>query len=306
MQNEQRSLQKERRDGTSRRSVGIADAKGAQRAECPQPYRFTLVPSLVTLFTLICSVAERRSPLNHTLPSTCSTRPKPSAHPARYGRSARGSPEPSIGGTQPTWLCDHQLCTPLVAYAYKFSAVYEIRRSHVGPPIFSRATPRLTPSAIFMALLACESRGTGASFFHRLLIERRSHHTSPTGGPSRGALRLLRSSRYALTQPDAFGAGASRDGQAIAASLVTAFTLLCSVAERRSPLTHTLPLYTFYMFFTAIPSAHSASLRLCVKISQSPNPSICQSVNLPRPPSTRSTCSPRPTLCALCVSASLR
>ena len=29
---------------------------------------------------------------------------------------------------------------------------------------------------------------------------------------SRGALRLLRSSRYALTQPDAFGAGASRDG----------------------------------------------------------------------------------------------
>jgi hypothetical protein len=25
-------------------------------------------------------------------------------------------------------------------------------------------------------------------------------------------LRLLRSSRYALTQPDAFGAGASRDG----------------------------------------------------------------------------------------------
>ena len=33
------------------------------------------------------------------------------------------------------------------------------------------------------------------------------------GGPSRGALRLLRSSRYALTQPDAFGAGASRDGQ---------------------------------------------------------------------------------------------
>ena len=72
--------------------------------------------------------------------------------------------------------------------------------------------------------------------------------------------------------------------------MVTAFTLLCSVAgfacakgvrlpdeqseelceaksqevERRSPLTHTLPLYTFYMFYTAIPSAHSASLRLCV------------------------------------------
>ena len=43
---------------------------------------------------------------------------------------------------------------------------------------------------------------------------------------------------------------------------MTVFTLLCSVAERRSPLTHTLPLYTFY---TAIPSAYSASLRLCVK-----------------------------------------
>ena len=46
----------------------------------------------------------------------------------------------------------------------------------------------------------------------------------------------LRSSRYALTQPDAFGAGASRDGQAIAASLATTFTLHRSVAERRSPL----------------------------------------------------------------------
>ena len=40
----------------------------------------------------------------------------------------------------------------------------------------------------------------------------RSLQGHPTGGPSRGALRLLRSSRYALTQPDAFGAGASRDG----------------------------------------------------------------------------------------------
>ncbi len=40
----------------------------------------------------------------------------------------------------------------------------------------------------------------------------RSIQGHPTGGPSRGALRLLRSSRYALTQPDAFGAGASRDG----------------------------------------------------------------------------------------------
>ncbi len=48
----------------------------------------------------------------------------------------------------------------------------------------------------------------------------------------------LRSSRYALTQPDAFGAGASRDGQAIAASLATIFALHRSVAERRSPLEH--------------------------------------------------------------------
>ena len=32
------------------------------------------------------------------------------------------------------------------------------------------------------------------------------------GGPSRGAWRLLRSSRYALTQPDRFATGASRDG----------------------------------------------------------------------------------------------
>ena len=63
------------------------------------------------------------------------------------------------------------------------------------------------------------------------------------------------------------GGPSLRDGQAIAASLVTVFTLHCSVAERRSPLTHSLPLYTFYIFSTANPSA---SLRLCVKIPQSP------------------------------------
>ena len=44
----------------------------------------------------------------------------------------------------------------------------------------------------------------------------RHFHTRKLGPsflvPSRGALRLLRSSRFALTQPDAFGAGASRDG----------------------------------------------------------------------------------------------
>ena len=63
------------------------------------------------------------------------------------------------------------------------------------------------------------------------------------------------------------GGPSLRDGQAIAASLVTVFTLHCSVAERRSPLTHpTNPLYTFYMFPTANPSAHSAPPRLCVKI----------------------------------------
>ncbi len=46
-----------------------------------------------------------------------------------------------------------------------------------------------------------------------LLFWRRGKSAAlPKGGPSRGALRLLRSSRYALTQPDAFGAGASRDG----------------------------------------------------------------------------------------------
>ena len=83
----------------------------------------------------------------------------------RYGRSARqlaqtvacgtppadalralvgAAPEPSIGGNPPTWHCDHQFYTPLVAYAYRFPAFYEIRRSHVGPPISSRALPRLT------------------------------------------------------------------------------------------------------------------------------------------------------------------
>ena len=41
----------------------------------------------------------------------------------------------------------------------------------------------------------------------------------------------LRSSRYALTQPDAFGAGASRDGQAILASVAT--QPLCKLLTRR-------------------------------------------------------------------------
>ena len=59
--------------------------------------------------------------------------------------------------------------------------------------------------------------------------------------------------------------GVSATVQVHSPSLVTAFTLLCSVAERRSPLNHTLPLYTFYMFYTANLSAHSAPLRLCVK-----------------------------------------
>ena len=54
------------------------------------------------------------------------------------------APEPSIGGNPPTWHCDHQFYTPLVAYAYRFPAFYGIRRSHVGPPISSRALPRLT------------------------------------------------------------------------------------------------------------------------------------------------------------------
>ena len=72
-------------------------------------------------------------------------------------------------------------------------------------------------------------RGASRRFFTN-----RSSTTSMLQGVRRAG--LLRSSRYALTQPDAFGAGASRDGQAIAASLATIFTLHRSVAERRSPL----------------------------------------------------------------------
>ena len=55
------------------------------------------------------------------------------------------------------------------------------------------------------------------------------------------------------------GGPSLRDGQAISASLVTAFTLHCSVAERRSPLTHSPPLYKFYMFYTANPLRPRAS-----------------------------------------------
>ena len=68
------------------------------------------------------------------------------------------APEPSIGGNPPTWHCDHQFYTPLVAYAYRFPAFYEIRRSHVEPPISSRALPRLMPYAMFIASLVIESQ----------------------------------------------------------------------------------------------------------------------------------------------------
>ena len=49
---------------------------------------------------------------------------------------------------------------------------------------------------------------------------------------------------------------------------------LCALCA--SALKILIPLYTFYIFYTAIPSA---SLRLCVKISQSPYLSIRQSSN---------------------------
>ena len=40
--------------------------------------------------------------------------------PADAFRALVGAaPEPSIGGSPPTWLCDHQFYTPPVAYAYK-------------------------------------------------------------------------------------------------------------------------------------------------------------------------------------------
>ena len=172
----------------------------------------------------------------------------------RYGRSARGSPEPSTAATRQH---DSQLLM-------KFTACRLRLRVHRGlcyapqscwAAVSSRATPRLTHSAIFIALLACESRGTGATFFHRLENEQRSLQKERRDGTSRRSVGIA----------DAKGAQRAECPQPyrsiLVPSLFTAFTLLCSVAERRSPLTHSLPLYTFYMFYTAILSAHSAPLR---------------------------------------------
>ena len=72
--------------------------------------------------------------------------------------------------------------------------------------------PRLTPSPIFIASLAGDRPGTAPLRRRRDLSYIATCHIHQPGGPS------------------------LRDGQAIAASLVTIFTLLCSVAERRSPL----------------------------------------------------------------------
>jgi hypothetical protein len=76
--------------------------------------------------------------------------------PRRYGRSARGSPEPSPAAPR-------QHDSPflrslsLVAYAYKFTEVYATRRSHAGPqaPLVRPRASR--PPLDFMALLTCES-----------------------------------------------------------------------------------------------------------------------------------------------------
>ena len=64
---------------------------------------------------------------------------------------------------------DHSSCetfasTPLRLNSPQF-------HSHVGPPISSRAPPRLTPSAIFIASLACESLMNG-SFVLSLIAKR--------------------------------------------------------------------------------------------------------------------------------------
>ena len=67
------------------------------------------------------------------------------------------APEPSIGGNPPTWHCDHQFYTPLVAYAYRFPAFYEIRRAMSGHqfPLVrfpaSRATLEFTTKFIVMS-----------------------------------------------------------------------------------------------------------------------------------------------------------
>ena len=79
----------------------------------------------------------------------------------RYGRSARGSPEPSTAATRQH---DSQLLM-------KFTACRLRLRVHRGlcyapqscwAAVSSRATPRLAPSAIFIALLAGNRSETAA------------------------------------------------------------------------------------------------------------------------------------------------
>ena len=184
-----------------------------------------------------------------------------SAHRARYGRSARGSPEPSIGGTPPTWLCDHQLYTPLVAYAYKFSAVYEIRRSHAGPqsPL---VRPRASRPPLYSLLRSLVNRLIAhASLRRRFMTERRFRHT-----PNRGSVAPRRTSNRRFIR-DCIHPSLLRRG------------------ATEPPDSHA-PLYTFYMFYTANPLR---TLRLCVSALKSPNPPLS-----PSPRSTRSTCSTRP------------
>ena len=53
---------------------------------------------------------------------------------------------------------DHSSCETFASTPLRLNS--PLFPSHVGPPISSRATPRLTPSAQFVALLACESPGT--------------------------------------------------------------------------------------------------------------------------------------------------
>ena len=50
---------------------------------------------------------------------------------------------------------DHSSCETFASAPLRLNS--PLFHSHVRPPISSRAPPRLTPSAIFMASLACES-----------------------------------------------------------------------------------------------------------------------------------------------------
>ena len=140
---------------------------------------------------------------------------------------------------------DHSSCETFASAPLRLNS--PLFHSHVRPPISSRATPRLPPSAIFMASLACESLVNGSNVLSS--IAKRAA-VSPYHSPS---TRSTCSARPTLC--------------ALCASALKSPNPPIRQSVNLS-ISHDPPLHALHVLHGQTP------LRLCVKIPHPPNPSI--------------------------------